>query len=264
VPSLSTYHEFQPGPALVGAVECFWSGTTGGSATPIHHRVLPDGCMDLLFNFAATTDERVSVVGTMSRALTFVTTGPVDYLGVRFRPGALPAFVDIDAAGLMDEQVSLADFWGARAGELWHRLAVATVVDRVRRLREFLSDARRAATDPFINHCVGRIEAVRGELRIAALEATTGVTTRQLERKFARHVGVSPKLFARIVRFKAVAAAARASVHPPDWARLAAEFGFADQPHLAREFRAMSGLTPRQWLGDEDQPAQNVGFLQDA
>jgi len=72
---------------------------------------------------------------------------------------------------------------------------------------------------------------------------STGLSARQLERKFARNLGISPKTFARVVRFKSVVAAA-GRPDPPDWVRLAGDFGYADQPHLVREFKIFSGLTP--------------------
>ena len=93
---------------------------------------------------------------------------------------------------------------------------------------------------------MARIEAAGGALGLRELEASTGLSARQVERKFARHLGVGPKAFARIIRFKAVERAA-AGPGRQDWARLAADLGFADQSHLVREFRAFSGLTPTEY-----------------
>src|SRR5665213_2241408 len=102
--SLSSYREFSPGPSLEGLVECFWSSTvTSASNASRFHRVLPDGCIDLLFDFTAVRDRRATVVGTMSRPLTFTTTGQVDLLGVRFRPGGLSAISNLNAAGISDD-----------------------------------------------------------------------------------------------------------------------------------------------------------------
>ena len=110
---------------------------------------------------------------------------------------------------------------------------------------------------------MNRIETARGNLRIGDLEKSTGLGARQLERKFSRNLGVSPKVFARIVRFKSLAAAA-AGPHAPEWVTLAGDFGFADQPHLAREFKAFSGLTPANYLVETNGLPPDVGFLQDA
>jgi AraC-like DNA-binding protein len=201
--------------------------------------------MDLLFDFRAGDGRRALVIGTMSRPLIFTTTGLVDLLGVRFRPGGLAGFLPLEAAELTDARVDLTNFWGPWAQETWQRLGEATPADRVGLLQEVLGARAngRFHTDPFVRHCVARIEAARGSLRIGDLERSTGLSARQLERKFTRHLGISPKTFARVVRFKSVVAAA-GRPDPPDWVRLAGDFGYADQPHLVREFKIFSGLTP--------------------
>jgi transcriptional regulator GlxA family with amidase domain len=151
----------------------------------------------------------------------------------------------LDATELTNARVDLTNFWGQLAGEIWQRLGEATAANRIWLLQEALGARTngRIETDPFIHHCVARIEAVCGGLRIGDLEKSTGLSTRQLERKFARHLGISPKTFSRVVRFKNVAAVTAKSDRP-DWATLAGDFGYADQPHLVREFKAFSGLTP--------------------
>ena len=220
--------------------------------------------MDLLFDFRAGGRRRALVIGTMSRPFNFTTTGPVDLLGVRFRPGGLSGFFALEAAELTDARVDLANFWGQLAEEAWQRLGEATPVDRVGLLQEVLGARAngRIHTDPFIRHCVARIEAARGGLQIRDLQTSTGLSVRQLERKFARHLGISPKTFARVVRFKGVMAAADRP-DPPDWVRLAGDFGFADQPHLVREFKAFSGLTPADYRNAANAQPEDVGFLQD-
>jgi AraC-like DNA-binding protein len=87
---------------------------------------------------------------------------------------------------------------------------------------------------------------------IGDMEKSTGLGVRRLERKSARHLGVSPKTFARIVRFNGVTDAA-AIPGPPDWVRLAGDFGFADQPHLVREFESLSGLTSADYMHAADE-----------
>ena len=205
--------------------------------------------MDLLFDFADVVGPRASVVGTMTRPLTINATGPVDLFGVRFRPGGLSGFGPLDAAGLTDAVVDLTNFWGRSAQEVWHQLGEAAADERIRLLQNVLGARAngRIETDPFLHHCVTRIEAARGALRIGDLEKNTGLSGRQLERKFARHLGISPKLFARVVRFKAAVAAA-AGPHPPEWVTLAGDLGYADQPHLVREFKTFAGLTPGAYL----------------
>ena len=81
----------------------------------------------------------------------------------------------------------------------------------------------------------------------------------QLERSFAWHVGVGPKLLARQTRVCALAAEAVGPARP-GWASLAVKYGYADQAHLAREFRELTGLTPARFAA----AGSDADFLQDA
>ena len=260
-----TYREFAPGPALAASVECFWTSTVrGGRGGRFSHQVLPDGCMDLLFDFKAAAGLRAGVIGAMTRPLTVTTDGPLEMLGIRFRPGGISRFVRLDAAELTDSRAELTHFWGRFAADLCDQLCEAPEATRVAALQNTLVARANGGlpVDPYIRHCVARIEEARGSLRIGELEKSTGLSARQLERKFAAQLGISPKAFARVVRFKGVAAAA-AKTNAPDWATLAYDFGFADQAHLAREFKAYSGQTPTDFWGSIGDRAGDVGFLQD-
>jgi transcriptional regulator GlxA family with amidase domain len=69
------------------------------------------------------------------------------------------------------------------------------------------------------------------------------VTRRHLERLFSEHVGVSPKVYARIYRFRAVMEDIAVNT-PVSWADIAATHGYADQSHFIREYRSFSGRLP--------------------
>ena len=247
------YREYLAGPRL-GAVQCFWTSSMPKPTGALAHRVLPDGCMDLLFDFAPDAPLPVRIVGTMTRALVVESRGVSDFLGIRFRPGGLPALVRMDAAELRDGDADPACFGGRFALDLWHRLAEAAPPARPAILCETLP---AATPDPLVAWCASRIEARCGQLAIAALADESGAGARRIERSFARQVGIAPKQLARITRFRGLIAAAEAG--EGSWADLAARFGYADQPHMVREFRALAGLSPTEFLA-----GRPVGNLQDA
>lgn len=239
------YREYPPGPALSGIVECLWT-STGGGVSPLTQRILPDGCMDIVFDFSGT-GRRAAVIGTMRQAQVFVRSSGVDFLGVRFRPGAFTGLFPLHAGELTDGRLDLTLAW-READALWHRLAETQAPGRVRVLRGVLAERARGRfrSDPFLADVVRRIEISAGRIRLGGL----GGSGRQIERRFAAALGISPKLFARVMRFKAVCGHASRLVHP-DWADLAVQCGYSDQPHLVREFKALSGVTPSQWLSSQ-------------
>lgn len=236
------YREYQPGAALEDIVECFWTTSEVRSAP---FRVLPDGCMDIVFDFSARAGQGAAIIGAMRRARLVTPVRRPDLLGVRFRPGGLPTCFRLDAASFTDNRLELSFIW-PEARAVWNRLGEAAPAARVALLAAQLRSLRRSSPDALVRHCVQRIEASGGRLRMAVLEKEAGA--RRIERRFAAHVGLSPKRFARVVRFKNVLAVLARGA--PNWAGLAVDCGYADQPHLVREFKELSGLTPGAAVGN--------------
>ena len=107
-----------------------------------------------------------------------------------------------------------------------------------------------------MNQAVTEIEDAWGRIRIAELSARLGLGGRRLERAFQRQIGVSPKLFTRIVRFQRVFELVQAGLPCPgriaiDWAMLALDCGYFDQSHLIRDFRRFSGQSPAAYFDSE-------------
>jgi len=102
------------------------------------------------------------------------------------------------------------------------------------------------------SRAVATLQASGGALRVEALASQLGVSRQHLGAQFRDHVGLSPKLFARICRFRAARAAALASAtgqHGLDWANLALASGYFDQSHLIRDFQDFTGASPEVHLG---------------
>lgn len=218
-----TYREHAPSAALRPWVECFWTRTE--DAEPRVHRVLPDGCADFIFD---VTRGSAFAVGTMTRPL-FVESGDSgDLLGVRFRPGRAAAFLRLPLAELTDARVDLGDVWRDAPEQASIAALEAALLRR-------LSPDRDRRVDAAIDRIVG------GESRIDALAKDIGISRQHLARQFRHHVGVSPKTFARVMRFRRLIANVP---RDPDWADVALEHGYYDQSHLIDEFRSLAGDTP--------------------
>jgi len=110
-----------------------------------------------------------------------------------------------------------------------------------------------------ILEAVRLIRARRGRVTVRWLAGQVNLSISQLERGFTRHVGVGPKLLARQTRVCALAAEATTPANPGR-ALLAAKYGYADQAHLAREFRELTGFTPSGLA----RVGSDADFLQDA
>jgi len=211
-----SYRERALGPGVV-----LWQAT--GPTT-----VLPDGCLDVIWNGTGLV-----VAGPDTAARHHPGTAP--HTGVRFSGGSGPGRVGVPADAVRDRTVAVEDLWSPGAvRELTDRVAA----DPARALAAWVRAGHPDVDAVFGARVVGGLE--RGA-SVAALADAFGVTPRTLHRRCLPVFGYGPQHLGRILRLQR--ALARAGDGVP-WATVAADAGYVDQPHLAREVRALTGTTP--------------------
>ncbi|MFI6560062.1 helix-turn-helix domain-containing protein [Streptomyces sp. NPDC050534] len=201
-------------------------------------RVLPDGCMDLLWH-----EGRLLVAGPDTRA--YLTEGaPGVWTGLRFRPGTAPALLGVPAHELRDRRVALADLWpAAEVRRLTARMhAAAGPASGLDELALRLAAAAEPP-DPLLRHLVAALDAGRP---VAATAGELGLGARQLHRRSLAAFGYGPKTLARVLRLQRALGLARRGV---PFAETAARTGFADQAHLSRDVKELAGVPLRELLG---------------
>lgn len=231
------YREYAPSERLKAFVECFWS-LEPSEPVPAYP-VLPDGCVDIVYSPAS--DSQARVVGAMTHARTFALGRGERQLGVRFRPGMAPCVLRVPGAETTDQSIALSDLWGTKGDQLTEQLAGAASVDECIGLIEtHLPDPARPGE---IQRLCAAIVQRRGQVRVDDLAFDTGMSARQLRRLFLEQVGLSPKHFCRVIRFRN-GAAQLAESNRGDWVQVALDCGYYDQAHFINEFRDLSGFTP--------------------
>jgi AraC-like DNA-binding protein len=229
----SPYREFAAPPALREHVACVWRSHEGAI------RVLPDGCVDVVFGAGG-----LIVAGPATAAQLAPATPGQHRVGVRFRIGAAGAALGLPAAELLDHDVPLAELWGADGRRLGDRVAAAA--DPLVALVEGL--ARRGPGHPAdtLVRAAG-VAVIRDGASVPQAARRVGLSERQLRRRFELAVGYGPATLQRVQRFQLFLHLA-AGAPVASLARLAADAGYADQAHLARECRRLSGLPPSELL----------------
>ena len=234
----AAYREHDPGTALRPWVECLWTRDVG---TAERHRVLPDGCADVLVVVHGAA-ARALAVGPMTEPHDAASAAGCRYVAVRFRPGAARAFLGVPLAELLDQRVTLDAIWGGAARELAE--TVARAGDPVSALRAALLRRPPAGPpDALVSAAVRRLAADGSDAAVARLASELGVSRQHLARRFRDEVGHGPKKLARVVRMQRalqLVAGERALA----LAELALAAGYYDQAHLGAELRALAGTTP--------------------
>jgi AraC-like DNA-binding protein len=241
---MGVYRELTPPPQLEDDLACLWYQAVDAGEPALRQRVLPDGCIDIVWAagggaFVAGPDTGAVLVDLAPGAL---------IVGARFRPGRGPDPLGVAAHELTDVQPDLAAVWGAAAVR---RLGDSDAHGSPARMlavlgAELLARPERARP---VDPCVpaGLVWA-RGRAALPRLSDELGLGERQLRRRFDERFGYGPAVLRRVLRLQrllALAARERWSL-----AALALAAGYADQAHMTRECQRLAGLSPARLLAD--------------
>jgi AraC-like DNA-binding protein len=216
-------------------------------------RVLPDGAIRLMFDFAdvpsagAAKDPSMRVAGASAAATVLQLSGRLEGVSVALHPGAAATLLGIPAGEIENRAVSLNALWGADAHALIQQMAEAK--DDASRLALLTAALqRRLSGEATLNqqragHAARLVARAGGRLSLRQTAGAVNVGDRRLQQLFYEHVGMSFRAWSRLSRLHACLRLVRQQPGPA-WADVAAEAGFYDQSHLANEFRALCGLSP--------------------
>lgn len=240
-------------------MEFIWFSARG--ALPhARERSLPTGCADIVVPLLKDYLLRYDGVDgcTAHRCRGAIVQGPHDRFGVRgtespsavvgvhFKPAGAAVFFGGALPALHNRTELLEDLWGPVVRTLRERLqgagspqqALAVMEDfLLRRL------ARAAAPDPLATFALAAFQRDPSTARVGPVQRASGATPAQFIRRFEQSVGMTPKRYARVLRFgQLLPTLVRCG--PRDWAQLAAGGGYSDQSHMIREFRQLAGMAP--------------------
>jgi len=224
---------------------------------PLLNTILPGMGVSIVVNFgdlwaagrslaASALIPRVSVIGPFTQPRILRVGRSVHAVGAVLPTVMTAEILNMPPAALVDRIVPLHDLWSddeadrllASLAPLDRRRAVSSLKDAL------LSRINRAGEREIVADAAARIITVRaGNVSIADLAKSHGLSRHQFARRFMAATGVPPKLFARIARFQALVPALLAT-DVSRWSSLSPGLGFYDQAHMINEFRTLAGASP--------------------
>ena len=225
------YVERPPRSLLQGLVKAFWTLDADGAEGWISHRATPDGCVEVIRRLRGRSRWRGDqperfAVGLSDAPVEFEISADARFAAIRLWPWTWRFLSGLPIAALHGR-------WLPIAGDPLDRLcsALPNLDEAAAQLETCLGPGAAEL------RCRGR--AVLEASSVAEMSLSTGLPRRSLQRWFVAHVGVPPRRYLRLLRFQ------KAFEEVPEQDSLAghaAAQGFADQAHMAREFRAMAGM----------------------
>jgi AraC-like DNA-binding protein len=269
------YEELASPAVLSGWIAAFWQlRDAEDNDDPGTQRVLPDGCVDILFDFGRWRAGGCNVgmvgpagrlVGTMTRALVVPMSGHTDLFGIRFRPGVIGSLTVCTGRAVQDLSIPLSEagiHLSVSDEELYRESSLANRVRCVSPVLQRHLESRPSGDSTVLAAIAAWENAAREEIgrlpSVKAVARRVGATERSLERRFGAWAGYRPAQFRRLVRFRAALEVSDAGRRP--WAEVAARCGYSDQSHLSRDFSEFALTTAGSWAAEQ----HPVGFLQDS
>lgn len=265
------YREWAPDAKLGTIVDRLWvlEGHAGDFSAP-EQPVLPDGCPELIVHFGdpfvrlrGEGEERqppMLVAGQLTGPLLLRATGRVSVLGIRFRPYGAAAVLNEPQSALLGQTIGVDAVSPSLARTLASlRNRVGTAGEAVDLAQAAIrAGARDARIDASVRRIADEIVARRGVVSTSCLARAAGLSLRQMQRRFLDLVGIPPKRLARIIRFTNALRTLERLTLAGRGTRTAADYGYADQAHFARDFRGFAGCSPTAHLMKQ---AELAGFF---
>lgn len=271
------YQTFQPHSDLSALVKCHWTLEVPAEYNSEKQRIVPDGCMELIFilgdDIKRYTSEnefivqpRVIVVGQITEPFIIQPVGYVHCFATRFYPYGTANFIKTPLKNLENKETPIAELFGkSTADELEQKIIQATdTQQRIEIIETFLLDKfnEKSTIDHIVKSTVEALIATSGTSPIKAILKEDLSKRRQLERNFLKQIGMSPKQLGKVVRLQ-TALKLLLNQKTETFTEIAYESEYYDQNHFIKDFKEFTGLTPREFLGKEQMILSSLFYTND-
>lgn len=248
VDSSYQYQEYQPSKNLESNVACYWTVNTYDSDAKKLHRIIPDGCVDIIFDLqSASISKGAFVAGLMTSFMVTDLARNSSSFGIRFYVDTVHHFLRYPVSAFIGKRVFLEDIWGPEGlfllEDLKSTTQISDIIEKVEsRLMSFLPVDEPKVND-LVQTSMQYIFAHQGIMSIRSLSNELHYSERHIRRCFQNELGVSPKELINIIRFQSLLHELYKDPQPR-FTDIAVKYGYYDQAHFIKNFKQKYGLSP--------------------
>jgi len=258
------YQTFEPSADLASLIKFYWTLEVPYDPQNSKQKIIPDGCVEMTFNLADPIKRYTSenefllhpcamVMGQRTKSYYIEPTGDVKSFAICFYPYGFANFVRTPLKDLLDVETPLSSLFGEpTANDLEQQMINASDTDnRIQIIESFLlSRLKESDTiQHIVKSTVDMLLESKGSLSINSILENQSSNRRQLERSFAKQIGISPKQLGKAIRLQT--ALNLLLNNSENLTNVAYESEYFDQAHFIKDFKEFMGITPKEYLGDE-------------
>ena len=267
------YQTFQPHPDLEPLISCYWTLKVPKTEHPEKQRIIPDGTIEMAFilgddikRYTSQGDviiqPRALILGHTIEPFFIEPTGSVDTFAIRFYPYGFANFVSVPINALANTETPLAQLFDeVTANKLEQDIIHAKNTEqRIEIIESFLIDKLNDSTtiDTIVKSTLDTLFASNGSTPINTILKDNLSKRRQLERKFIKQIGVSPKQLGKLIRLQS---ALKAMLNEgEDLTQIAHQNSYYDQSHFIKDFKEFTGVSPKEFVGNESMALSSLFY----
>lgn len=252
---------FETNKDLSPFIKCYWELESPKEETPTINTIIPDGCMKLIFHYGdeykhhsenndITTLPKYFLIGQLTKPYKVEPLWVTGTFMVVFHPhGVFPFIKDFEAKKIENTAIPLEKLFWKNGRILWEKILRAkNNLERIEIIEVFLKAQLKETQwiDRIISSTIDSLITAGWHLSIDTITKNR----RQLERKFSGKIGLSPKQLAKIIRLQHCLRDFGIEKNT-SFTELAHENKYYDQAHFNKDFKEFTGLTPKEFYGDD-------------
>lgn len=263
------FQEFTPSAVLANFVNCYWLMTNSDNLVDNNSekdRLIPDGSLEIVFHlkkrivkttfdgeeFFETSD---MIIGQVTKPYFIHPEGEVYIIGIRFFPHTIHYFLDFPVQEINDTALTLDLVWGEEYRILKNNIISAQNIQQsIDLIESFLIKKLENLSYNFshkaLDYCYKSIMLTNGKCPIEKISKELGISNRYLQRICLEKMGISPKYFAKIIRFQHIFNHLLNNQNRT-WTSISYELGYYDQAHFIKDFRLFTGTNPSSYIKEK-------------
>lgn len=260
------YQTFQPSSDLESLISCYWTLEVPAESDAQRQRIIPDGTIEMAFilgdDIKRYTSEnefiiqpRAMVLGQTIEPFYIEPTGYVNTFAIRFYPYGFANFVTMPIKNLANKETPIELLFGKKtANNLEQKIIEAkNSRERIEIIENFLLEKLNEKTtiDNIVKTTIDALLATNGSASISTILKEDLSKRRQLERKFIKQIGVSPKQLGKVIRLQ-TALKMLLNKKTENLTDIAYESEYFDQAHFIKDFKEFTGINPKEFLGNKN------------
>lgn len=255
---------YEPNIDLTEFVKRYWTLDGEKENTPIKNTIVPDGTMKLIFHYGDTYKHhsqcgeiiilpKCFLIGQLTKPYVIEPIGVTGSFVVQFKPNGFLPFTTIPIKEMENTAIPIEKLFGEKGKKLGEQILNASSTSkRIKIIESFLFSklADKNTFDNIVKSTVETIFNTNGQFSVNRFSTNNNINRRQLARKFSSNIGLSPKQLAKTIRIQATLKTLlnRENI---SLTTLAYENEYFDQAHFIKEFKEFTGLTPKEFYGDD-------------